>query len=603
MGSVSIPTGYRGFYLGKGSVVHGAQDSDTRTLCKKPITKVRLAHTPHLTCTACRAAVAKATTSTKHADAYMNFFYAPNKIMRPGIDVPALIAARDAANAVTELHTERWYEVALAAYAENTQSDTSSGATISETSNIEGTDDMPKKGDTQPWRLVFQYATQDKESSRPFGSAQSAEYAADDMVAQAARKDSSVSITISNRDTGESYSYPRPEESEAPMPPKAKTAETKPVDVDALTSQVHELVDRIKAAKQGDDLGELAASAESIIRKLPTAKRTSLRSAVKEAKEAAAKPEPAEPSTEVAVNTDDPMTWSNVPQLIEAGAQMMREGAEFAQGLQSRGEGVASVLLTIRQNMIDPETGLPDLVWRMKATRNAAGKVYAEALEGVSEDAVEYREAHAALQIATRNKASDVLVSWMRGYDRADEKSIAMLGEILPGAVEILKADESGELTAEDAIRKLYAAKKVELPVRGRTEAMRITRRVEAIDKATKQIEAHQDAGNTAEVEKLQAKVDDLKADLPADALAKLGETAATKSDADKTAETLTKARKMFEAAGKRQAKLTAAQKRKTKGELYKLIREMVDTFGLDYSALVPAEDTEDKAPEADATA
>jgi hypothetical protein len=29
----------------------------------------------------------------------------------------------------------------------------------------------------------------------------------------------------------------------------------------------------------------------------------------------------------------------------------------------------------------------------------------------------------------------------------------------------------------------------------------------------------------------------------------------------------------------------------------------MVDTFGLDYSALVPAEDTEDPAPDAAATA
>lgn len=393
---------------------------------------------------------------------------------------------------------------------------------------------------------------------------------------------------------------------ETPVPPKKKTAEPAPaVDVDALTSDAHAAIDKLAAVDMSStdvmtQIGDVSAEADEKIRQLPTAKRTALRKTLRAARAMAEKaatakpePEPAEASTEVVKNTDDPMTWDNVPQLINAGAQMMREGAKFAQELQSRGTGVASVLLTIRQNMIDPETGLPDLVYRMKATRNAAGKVYAEALEGVSEDAVEYREAHEALQVATRNKASDVLVEWLRGYDRDSEESMRLLAEVFPGAVKLLDADE--ELTPEAAIRKLYAAKNVELPVRGRTEAMRITRRMEAIEKATKKIEAHQDAGNGEEVEKLQAKINDLKADLPADALAKLGETAAEKTDAQRTADTVARARKMFETAGRRQAKLTTAQKRKTKAELYTLIREMVDTFGLDYSALAPAEDTEEK--------
>lgn len=483
---------------------------------------------------------------------------------------------------------------------ENTHSDDSFAATISTDSDIEGTDHMPKKGASPPWRLTYHFSSQAKPSANAHYSAEDAERAANEMIETAARRDSSVSITISNRETGESYSYPRTE-GVAPMAAKktaaAKTAAAKPeeVDVDALTSQVHELADRIKAEKNPTELGRLNASAESIIRRLPTAKRTALRKAVKEAKEAAAKSEP-EPSTEIVKNTDDPMTWDNVPALIAAGAEQMRKGSAAGQELQSAGERVANILLTIRQNMIDPETGLPDLVWRMKATRNAAGRVYAEALKDVSEDAVELREAHAALQIATRNKASDVLVSWLRAYDRDDEESVAMLADMFPGAVKLLEADE--DLSPEAAIRKIYADKKLELPLRGRTEAMRITRRVEAIEKATKKIEAHQDAGNAEEVEKLQAKISDLKADLPEDALAKLGETATAKTDAEKTAETLTKARKMFETAGKRQSKLTAAQKRKTKAELYTLIREMVDSFGLDYSALVPAEDTEAETAE-----
>ncbi|MFF7361069.1 hypothetical protein [Streptomyces sp. NPDC008125] len=396
------------------------------------------------------------------------------------------------------------------------------------------------------------------------------------------------------------------------MPAKPKPD----VDVDALTSQVHESIDAIKAAVEKGDAQlatVFAKQAEANIVKLPAGKRTALRNAVRSAQkppaQAKAKPTAAPtPSTEVAKNTDDPMTWDNVPQLIAAGAQKMREGASAGLEVQNAGGLVANVLLTIRQNIIDPETGLPDLTWRTKAARSAAGRVYSDALAGVEEDNIPLRDALAALQTATHNKASDVLVTWLRGYDRDDEKSVGMLGELLPGAVEILKKsdaerdaklsdpDVDGEnvpepMTAEEAIRALYASKNITLPLRGRTEAMRVNRRVAKIEKARKQLEGHQDAGNTAKAEAVQAEINDLLADLPPDAVAKLGE-GDEKTDAQRTVETVAKVRKMFETAGKRQKKLTAAQKRKTKAELYTLIREVVDTFGLDYSALVP-EDTE----------
>jgi hypothetical protein len=53
MTAVTAPEKYRTFYLGKGKVVHAAQDSDTVTLCKKPLTTVKLAHTPYVSCTQC----------------------------------------------------------------------------------------------------------------------------------------------------------------------------------------------------------------------------------------------------------------------------------------------------------------------------------------------------------------------------------------------------------------------------------------------------------------------------------------------------------------------------------------------------------------------
>jgi hypothetical protein len=442
MAAVRAPKGYRTFYLGAGKVVHAAQDSDTTTLCKKPITTVRLSHYPFANCTQC----------------------------------------------------------------------------------------------------------------------------------------AKVALTLTDG------------EKEA-MPPKKKAAPA-PADVDALISDVHATIDQLKAIDpSGDDAATqadaLKKEAEDKILTLPTNKRTALRKAAREAYETATtKPEPAAtPAAEVATTSDDPMTWDNVPELIATGVEKMREGTEAGMKLTSAGEVVANVLLTIRQNMVDTETGLPDLPWRMKATRNAASKVYDDALKGVSEDDVERRAAHGSLIKATQNKASDVLVAWLRGYTRDD---IALLREIFPAAADAVEADE--ELSPEAAIRKLYAAKGVELPLRGRTEQMRINRRVEKIQTHAKELEAAEDAGNAARVEELKAAISDLKADLPADALPALD--VKEKTDAERTTEAVAKLRKDLESAGKRFAKVkSTAQKRKVKADLYNLIREAASAFELDLSALVPAEE------------
>jgi hypothetical protein len=450
---------------------------------------------------------------------------------------------------------------------------------------------MPKKGERLPWRLTFQYAGQ-AEQNRPFDTAERAEYLADEIVKAAQLRDSAVTLTISNRDTGERYRFPRTGEDD--MPPKKKTeaapAQAANADVDALISDVHATIDQIKEIKPGDEgaatlAAELKAEAESNILQLPTNKRTALRKAKDEAfKAATAKPEPA-PAAEVATISDDPMKWAHVPELIAVGVEKMREGTEAGMKLTSAGEVVANVLLTIRQNMVDPETGLPDIPWRMKATRNAASKVYDDALKGVSEDDVERRAAHASLIKATQNKASDVLVDWLRGYTRDD---LELLREIFPDAAAAVEADE--KLSPEAAIRKLYADHGVELPLRGRTEQMRLNRRVEKIQQHAKELEAAEDAGNAARVEELKATISDLRADLPADVLPALD--VKEKTDAERTTEAVAKLRKDLESAGKRFAKVkNTAQKRKVKSDLYSLIREAAEAFELDLSALVPAEE------------
>jgi hypothetical protein len=65
---MSAPTGYRTFYLGKGKVVHTAQDSDTVTLCKRPVTGARLAHTPYVSCMQCAKVITAALTADDTSD-------------------------------------------------------------------------------------------------------------------------------------------------------------------------------------------------------------------------------------------------------------------------------------------------------------------------------------------------------------------------------------------------------------------------------------------------------------------------------------------------------------------------------------------------------
>ncbi|WP_327253179.1 hypothetical protein [Streptomyces sp. NBC_01244] len=420
------------------------------------------------------------------------------------------------------------------------------------------------------------------------------------------------------------------------MPPKKKTeaapaaepaqdtpvTSDAPADVDALISDIHATVDQLKAIDPASEGATGAATAlkseaEAKIRQLPTAKRNTLRKAVTDAfKVATTKPEPAAapaaaaPSTEVATVSDDPKDWANLPTLIATGIEKMKEGVDAGLQLTNAGEVVAKVLLTIRQNIIDPETKLPDLVWRLKVGRNAAGQVYADALKDVAEDDIERRESHSKLMKATQNKAADVLVDWLRSYNRDDKESMELLAEMYPDAVKLLHEDDAKRagmvadetidsadipepMTAEAAIRALYAKHDIKLPLRGRTEQMRLTRRVESIQKATKELEEAKEANNTAKTAELEGRIADLKSDLPDDMLALVGAPEKEKTDAEKTNEALERAWTALETAGKRAKKVkNAAQKNKIKREMYAKIRELAETFDLDLSALVPAEES-----------
>ncbi|MBJ6623625.1 hypothetical protein [Streptomyces sp. DHE17-7] len=383
------------------------------------------------------------------------------------------------------------------------------------------------------------------------------------------------------------------------MAAKPKTTE-KP-DTDAQISAVHEWVDKIKGAETLDFITGAVTEAERIITALPTKHRTGLRKTVKDAKEARTeelKPADAPASTEVATRkeTVDFNEIAGVPELVEGGVKLFNEGLDLGLKLGNVGEKVAHTMLAIRTKITNPETGLPDLMADRKTTKNAASAVYAKALESIADDDVARKDAHGSLVRATQNKASDVLVDWLRSFDGPERlTSIDVLRDLFPEVAE--RAAEDDSLTLSEEIYSLYSAKGVELPRYGRTELARYDRRVKAIESAAKEREALVESdvpGADAKLQELDAKVADLKADVPAEILEEKLAPKDEKSDAEKTAEALAAVKAQMDKAGKRFAKVKAAnEKRKAKAELYAIIRSAADSFDLDLSALVTADDDE----------
>ncbi|MFJ3339997.1 hypothetical protein ACIPT3_02250 [Streptomyces diastaticus] len=381
---------------------------------------------------------------------------------------------------------------------------------------------------------------------------------------------------------------------------KGETMAEKPktTDVDELISEVHVIIDQLKGldpAGEGvtTEAAELKSEAEGKIRNLPTAKRTSLRKDVDAAHKAATqKPADAPASTEVATRTEpgDFNEINGVPELIEGGVKLFNEGLDLGLKLGNVGEKVAHTMLAIRTKITNTGTGLPDLMAERKTTKNAASAVYAKALESIADDDVARKDAHTSLVRATQNKASDVLVEWLRSFDGPDRsESLAIAGELFGDKLDGLKEDAS----VAEAIYGLYAAQGVELPRYGRTEMARYDRRVKAIESATKELEAERDGdADEKKIEELEEKIVDLKADVPADILEEKTAPKDEKSDAEKTAEALAAVKAQMEKAGKRFAKVKAAnEKRKAKAELYAIIRSAADSFDLDLSALVTADE------------
>jgi murein DD-endopeptidase MepM/ murein hydrolase activator NlpD len=542
MTAVTAPTGYRTFYLGKGKVVHAAQDSDTVTLCKKPITTVRLAHTPYVSCTQC---------------------------------------AKVALKMITD-----------------------------EPSGNGGERDMPKAGAKLVWRLTFQYATQEKASTNAHYDAESAERAADEMLETARRNDSSVTITISNRETGESYAYPKENDTMAAAPKK---------DNDELISDVHAKVDEIKALDPkaegaADQAKTLYDDAEKIVRKLPTEKRNSLRSDMREARDAVvngaqpadAAPAPA-PSTAIVRQAEDPMEIEGIPDLVKQSIKAFKDGVKYGLKLSEVGETVARTMLEMRLKMTHGASGLPDLMSIEKKTKNSAGLVYDGAREGMDPTDQKLKDAHDALQKATQNKMADILVGWLRDFGSSPNPEEAMETARLyfPDAVtmveEAREAKESGadvadaDLDLTEAIYAVYKDAGIELPRYGRTEIQRFNYRVKQLDTARAELDAARDAldedgVSDADKEKLTAKVAELEEkakgiteEIPAEWTEK---ATPEKTPKQRATEKVARAQKLTDSVTKSVRRLEGAERQEVSTSLVQLGRQLITNATADTSKL-----------------
>lgn len=392
---------------------------------------------------------------------------------------------------------------------------------------------------------------------------------------------------------------------------KKTTAAAKPnaSEVDDLITAVHVTIDELKELdpkKEGaaTEAVELKQEAETKILELPTARRTTLRKAAKEAfdaktAEVKAKDEPA-PSTEVATTTGrdvavDPRTYEGVDELIKAGAKQAREGVELGIKMGSVSGTVAQIILDMRTRIPNPNLGgLPDLMADLKTTKNAAAEIYKEASKGVDDDDIQRKDAYASLIKSVQNKNSDVLVDWLRAMDTPE--SWDAFAEIFPHAAEIVtnaraakaEGDESVpdlELSPEAVIRELYANQGVTLPLKGRTQIAReqaAAKRLEAAQKelsAAKEVAADAAAAPEereeakAKAEKLEARVKDLEASVPEDA--RKAVEAPTKTHEERTTERFVAAKTLLTKVSKGAETLDTEARAKLKADMNALIADL----------------------------
>jgi hypothetical protein len=382
---------------------------------------------------------------------------------------------------------------------------------------------MPKAGQRQPWRLTFQYASQDKASRRAFDSREGAEMRADEMLATSVLRGSSVTLEIENRDTGERYAYPRT----ADQGETVGEATRNDVNTDegrAVVDQIDANVERARSLRDAEALKNLADETETLISSLSgkgsinakKLKRDAWNDAASEAADAIAKavesaqaqPQGGAQSDEIAER--DVMAIEGMADLIAAGAERIAEGVR----LHIKASHTAMDLARIGLDMwrrIENKDGLPDIVGDSDQAKKASGMLKSAAADALKraysqDEGYDVNKGLTAFWRSVQDFRSDVRAEYLRSLDGDSEEAEAERQRF----AKVLASRK------DDVPVSAWIAKHFGVNVKGRTEIKRerFQAKMAALKAGQKYEEPKDDEPQLPAIERGKTVVKTLKRDL-----------------------------------------------------------------------------------------
>jgi hypothetical protein len=303
---------------------------------------------------------------------------------------------------------------------------------------------MPKRGERHPWRLTYQYGTQDKPSSNSYFSQGEAERRAGEMLGTAPLRGTSVALTITNRDTGESYTYPQGE----------IMTDRNDVTTEAgaqVIEQIDANIERARSLTDAEALSELKEETETLISslsgkgsiKVKTDKRAAFTEAADTMPEdvSTAVEVKAKPAEGVVVKTWD--QYEGVKELVTMGAEKVAEGVRLHRKTSDLAKEVAAVTFDMWVR-IPNKDGIPDIKGNSDQAKKAAGEMYRLAGEGFEHN-FENENALEKLQRSVQMHRTDVRANWLRelNEDTTDgAEARALYGERLNAKPEDMDVSE-----------------------------------------------------------------------------------------------------------------------------------------------------------------
>lgn len=258
----------------------------------------------------------------------------------------------------------------------------------------------------------------------PHYSQEDAEREAGEILANAQRRGTSATLTITNRDTGNTYPYPKGE-SEA----MAKSTDT-PTKLDVTTEagataieQIDANIERARALAQDDNpeaLEELGKETETLISALSGKgsiiakkdRREAWRKALEEAQSAA------QTSAEV-VAARDYTAYEGVEELVSMGAERAAEGARLHIRTSTTAKEIASIILDMWRRIPD-KNGNPDITGTSDPAKKASSAMYKAVGEALAKDGLDAFDVETAVKKLIRSvqtQRTDVRAEYLRSLD------------------------------------------------------------------------------------------------------------------------------------------------------------------------------------------